>query len=326
MDWVSHHLYWKKSGFKDPYSQAEQTDFAKCDHHCPGEEHDASKTSGATPSFCILPLFHQPAANSAMANTVNGHVSADGHIFPCKNPSQMQRAFHVIFVIDQSGSMTLTDHRPLANSPVTQLVAQRQNNRFGAALTSLFSFCKARDEAVRQGAATGARRDAYSVILFDHQATVRLRNDFTSTPEQIINHCLNPSAGGTNFNAALRSAQGVMETNWSTERSPVIIFLSDGECSLPDQTTYDICNSAVRLGKGLSFHTVSFGPDASSHSLRRMVQIAEEVYRRAPSDPLAPAVQDSCSHTRALDTIKLAETFLHLANSLKGKRAALRRT
>lgn len=72
-----------------------------------------------------------------------------------------------------------------------------------------------------------------------------------------------------------------------------------------------------------------------------MAQIAEEVYRRAPRDPLAPAVQDSCSYTRAIDTvsncysltcfierliivqIRLAETFLHIANSLKGKRAAL---
>ena len=40
----------------------------------PGEEHDASKTSGATPSFCTLPLFHQPAANSTMANTINGEL------------------------------------------------------------------------------------------------------------------------------------------------------------------------------------------------------------------------------------------------------------
>jgi len=270
-----------------------------------------------------LPLFHQPAANSTLANSVNGHVSADGHIFPCKNPAQMQRAFHVIFVIDQSGSMGSSDNRPLANSPVTQLIVQRQNNRFGAALSSLYGFCKAREEAVRQGAATGARRDAYSVILFNEQATVRLSNDFTSSPEQVINHCLNRSTGGTNFNAALRSAQSVMEGNWSTERSPVIVFLSDGECSLPDQTTYDICNSAVRLGKGLSFYTVSFGPDSSSQSLRRMAQIAEEVYRRAPRDPLAPAVQDSCSYTRAIDTIRLAETFLHIADSLKGKRAAL---
>ena len=34
-----------------------------------------------------------------------------------------------------------------------------------------------------------------------------------------------------------------------------------------------------------------------------MAQIAEEVYRRAPRDPLAPAVQDSCSYTRAIDTV-----------------------
>ena len=58
--------------------------------------------------------------------------------------------------------------------------------------------------------------------------------------------------------------------------------------------------------KGLSFHTVSFGPDTSSHSLRRMAQIAEEVYRRAPNDPLAPAVQDSCKYTRAIDTVSIS--------------------
>jgi len=40
----------------------------------PGEAHDASKNSGAVPSFCTLPLFHQPAANSAMADSVNGRL------------------------------------------------------------------------------------------------------------------------------------------------------------------------------------------------------------------------------------------------------------
>jgi len=134
------------------------------------------------------------------------------------------------------------------------------------------------------------------------------------------------SGGGTNFDAALKSAQNVIERNWSTERTPVIVFLSDGECHIPDQTTYDICNAAVRLGKGLSFYTVSFGPEVSSQSLRRMAQIAEEVHRRAPRDPLAPAGQDSCKFSRAIDTIQLATTFLHIADSLKGKRAALAHT
>jgi len=75
------------------------------------------------------------------------------------------------------------DNRPLANSPVTQLIVQRQNNRFGAALSSLYSFCKARDEAVRQGAATGARRDAYSIILFNEQATVHF---VSSSPQSVL--------------------------------------------------------------------------------------------------------------------------------------------
>jgi len=65
------------------------------------------------------------------------------------------------------------DNLPLANSPMAQLITQKENNRFGAVLTSLYSFCKARDEAIRQGASTGARRDAYSIILFDDEATVR---------------------------------------------------------------------------------------------------------------------------------------------------------
>lgn len=69
--------------------------------------------------------------------------------------------------------MTHTDHRPLPTSPVAQRIAARQNNRFGAALSSLYAFWKARDEAARQGAATGVRRDAYSVILFDHNPVVR---------------------------------------------------------------------------------------------------------------------------------------------------------
>jgi len=75
------------------------------------------------------------------------------------------------------------DNRPLANSPVTQLIVQKQDNRFGAALSSLYSFCKARDEAVRQGASTGARRDAYSIILFNEQATVRF---VSSSPQSVL--------------------------------------------------------------------------------------------------------------------------------------------
>jgi len=103
------------NGLLDPYSQEDQANFAKwyvkvdsisaqvilipvfSDRQCPGilslfllaapvltflpgEEHDASKNSGAAPSFCTLPLFHQPAANSAMADSVNGRLHFARHI------------------------------------------------------------------------------------------------------------------------------------------------------------------------------------------------------------------------------------------------------
>ena len=66
---------------------------------------------------------------------------------------------------------------------MAQLIIKKENNRFGAVLTSLYSFCTARDEAVRQGATTGARRDAYSIILFDDEATVRF---MSPSPQSVL--------------------------------------------------------------------------------------------------------------------------------------------
>jgi hypothetical protein len=92
--------------------------------------------------------------------------------------------------------------------------------------------------------------------------------------------------------------------------------------------------------KPLAFHSVSFGNDVYSHSLRRMATIAGEVYDAAPRDPLAPSGPNPCSFSSALDTVsvetlsstatychqvQLASTFLGLAESLKNPRAALSR-
>ncbi|OJA14319.1 hypothetical protein AZE42_01557 [Rhizopogon vesiculosus] len=129
---------------------------------------------------------------------------------------------------------------------------------------------------------------------------------------------------GANFTAAVQRGQSVMEQHWSTERTPVIVFLSDGERHIADQTIQDLCRSAVRLGKALSFHAVSFGPDGSSSSLRRMAQIALDIQNNTPRDSLAPpATAVASSYTQALDTVQLADTFLGIAESLKNPRGSL---
>ncbi|KAG0701346.1 hypothetical protein DFH29DRAFT_990130 [Suillus ampliporus] len=312
-DCVTHNLFWRRAGFKDPYSREEQANFAKCDSMCSGPEHTAAAGNAAQPSYCTLPLFHPPMdPNNAQVGL--GYVSNDGHLFSCRNPVIMQQAFHVIFVADRSSSMGCRDRRPLPNTPASDRIMRHSNNRFGAVLSSLYSFWSARAAAV--GGRQGARRDSYSVILFESSTTDAIINDFSSSPDELLDAMLPHSAyGGTSFTAAVQQAQSVMEQHWSTERSPVIVFLSDGEY---------LCRSAVRLGKPLSFHAVSFGPDRSSTSLRRMTQIALEIQNNAPRDPLAPpAATVTCSYTQALDTVQLAETFLGIAESLRKPRGSL---
>jgi hypothetical protein len=100
-----------------------------------------------------------------------------------------------------------------------------------------------------------------------------------------------------------------------------MIFLSDGEGGVSDIDVQDLCLTAVRLGcvvffqrelvtdlfqrMPLSFHTVSFGPDASSHTLRRMAELALEVQNSAPCDPLKPpTVSMPSSFSVALDSVR----------------------
>ena len=162
--------------------------------------------------------------------------------------------------------MDYTDRKPLPNLAATQRITQVANNRLGAVYTALYSFWVARHAAMNQCAPQN-RRDAYSTILFNSSPVEIYGNDFHSTPDQLIDRLLQQRAGGgTNFDAALVKANELMTRFWSPERydhilgdtwrglfsdlsrSPVIIFLSDGECSMTDAKMYDLCRNAVRLG------------------------------------------------------------------------------
>ncbi|KAG6369029.1 hypothetical protein JVT61DRAFT_1964, partial [Boletus reticuloceps] len=286
-DLLTHSLFWKRSG--------------EC--ICIWPEHTAAGGGAAIPSYCVLPLFHaQLDPNTASARM--GYVSSDGHQFACRNPVVMQQAYHNYSSLSyhSSSSMSATDRRPLPNTPATARISAKSNNRYGAVLSSLHTFWAAR--AVAIASSNAARRDAYSVILFDRGVATPIVNDFASTPDQLLRPLL--AAGihhGTNFTLAIQQAQVVMEQSWSTERFPVIIFLSDGECSISDDVMQDLCRTAIRLGKAVSFHAVSFGPAASSKYLRRMAKIARDAQKSAPRDPLAPATAAiHSSYTEALDT------------------------
>ncbi|KAI1789535.1 hypothetical protein LXA43DRAFT_892776, partial [Ganoderma leucocontextum] len=317
-DWITHGLYWRRT---DPYSQEDQANFAKCDRMCNGPEHDPTTHPRAQPSYCMLPILHRRQPLDQVPANGLGYVSNDGHAFECRNPAVLRQAFHVIFAIDRSGSMDYADRRPLDNTPTTQLIRGSHNNRLGAVYSSLHGFWEARHRAVTVNGGT-ARRDAYSVILFDHAVSNAITHDFNSSPTQLLNTVLRYQAdGGTNFTLAIETAQSCLERHWSTERTPVVIFLSDGECGIADETMQTLCRRSIALGKPVSFHAVSFGP--SSGSLQRMAQIAQDVESGVPPDPLNPHARVPSSYHQALDTVRLAETFLGIADSLAKPRGAL---
>lgn len=115
-----------------------------------------------------------------------------------------------------SSSMGRKDRKPLPNTPGTGLIARINDNRLGAVYSSLNAFWTSREAALN---GQGARRDAYSVIMFSDTASMCINNDFASSPSQLLTVVASQRTGhGTNFDAALVAAEALMESNWSTER------------------------------------------------------------------------------------------------------------
>lgn len=121
--------------------------------------------------------------------------------------------------------MAARDRLPLRNTPVTALIASRSNNRLGAVYSALHAFWVSRQSALSPNGqqAAGNRRDAYSIVLFDHAVYNVISNDFTSSPQTLLDSVLRyGDGGGTSFTLALRAAQSVMQQHWSTERYEII--------------------------------------------------------------------------------------------------------
>jgi hypothetical protein len=113
--------------------------------------------------------------------------------------------------------MGTTDRQPLPNTPATARISAFSNDRYGAVLSSLHSFWTARATAI--ASSNASRRDAYSVILFDDAVETPIVNDFTSTPDQLLDVLLGFGTGGcTNFSLAIQETQAIMECTWSTAR------------------------------------------------------------------------------------------------------------
>ena len=116
--------------------------------------------------------------------------------------------------------MCQQDRQPLPNAAGIDRITPTANDRLGCVFSALYSFWLARQAAINRNAQMGgARRDAYSLIFFNHEPSISIENDFASSPDELLTAALGFEAdGGTDFTLALESAQNIMNANWNTER------------------------------------------------------------------------------------------------------------
>ncbi|CAB5377259.1 unnamed protein product [Rhizophagus irregularis] len=235
-DFISHKLFWERTGFKDPHTCQEQQEFTKCDHQCPDKKHKSRS------SFCELQLFHAPISKPP---NDYGYVSSDGHYFNCEKPNT---PFHIIFVLDYSSSMTKQDIKPIQDFPIYNDLTKKHNNRIGAVYQAVYLFMNARRNSTMT--------DNISLILFNHKTIVPFEYQDLTNLKDLLNSMLQYEACGLiNFDSAIQKAGVLIETHFDPTKVNVIIFLSDRECGTPTNQLNAICKQNKEKGSPLYLYT-----------------------------------------------------------------------
>ena len=143
----------------------------------------------------------------------------------------------------RSMSMNKNDRKPLGDSPVSEMIRARMDNRLGAVYSALYSFWSARQ------AASGLQRDANTVILHAGDTQSVCENDSTRSPSELLDLLLpNRPGGGNSFDKALKAADIAISKWWDNAHPPVIIFLSDGIASVSDKVVRTLFQKTAKKG------------------------------------------------------------------------------
>ncbi|CAG8645767.1 11144_t:CDS:2, partial [Ambispora gerdemannii] len=322
-DYISHRVFWERTKFQDPYSRDDRESFKKCDHECIDEKHkNVDDVTGRDPikSFCTQELFHAGLNPSSNPPGNVGYISTDGHHFSCENPATNIGDFHIVFVVDRSGSMSSGDCRPRCSNSQTTRLLHNHNNRLGAVYEAVYTFIETRKnsrKATRVGL-SAVDRDITSLILFDNVATVVFENQSLSNTEELLNKMMSFTPTGDNlYHEGIKKAAEIIANYYDPKKTNVIIFLSDGEYHPPEPELRSLCQREANKGTPLYLYTIMFTGSSGYHahwgqSLQKMADIATEYLPRSTSKDAL-----KCQYVLAMNEIKLTEHFTQVAESLR---------
>ncbi len=116
-------------------------------------------------------------------------------------------------------------------------------------------------------------QDMFNIIIFDDRVKVYEEEMITASSEnrkEASEHIMSIYAdGSTNINDALKTAMDMFKT--SSERVPVVVFLTDGLPTAGITSTTDIRKNILGANDaGASIYTVGFGSDVDSNFLKAL--------------------------------------------------------
>ncbi|GLJ34388.1 hypothetical protein SUGI_0691360 [Cryptomeria japonica] len=289
-DEMTHETYWEYVRFVDPCTKEEGIEFGLCNHYCQSEEHNSEEKASKN-SYCTENLWHEPISKTGQRMNSAGYVTDDGHHFSCDHSNNVP--YHVVFVIDKSGSMSCSDISP------TMAKFNNHDCRLGCVYEAILRFIQARLRTVCE--------DSISVVLFDTSARVAV--GIQDMEEVVVDLLLQYRAsGGTTYSSGLDAAQKLMmkATRDLKEdmKTPVVIFLSDGENN-GGEDPVSFVNRMKRQEPKMTLHTIMYGQNPAMSILEEMAKEGQGQFQLT------------------LDGLQLAQSFENLAKSLKPRVAAL---
>lgn len=163
-----------------------------CNLYCTSEEHNSIEKASKK-SYCIENLWHKfiPKIGKRM-NSIT-YVTDDGHQFSYDHYNNVP--YHVLFVIDKSGSMS--------NSNIIPTMTKFNNHdcRTGCVYEDILRFIQARLRIVCE--------DSISVVLFDTSTMVAVQ--IKDMEEDVVDSLFQYRAsGGTTYSSGLDATQKLM--------------------------------------------------------------------------------------------------------------------